>query len=80
MTTIAQMDLLITSLQSIRGTLAQDGNSVDAGEFGLLFDDALTDALATSSSMASVSEAETAEDTSTQSFDDFMAVNYWGPT
>ncbi len=78
MTTIAQMDLLITSLQSIRGTLAQDGNSVDAGEFGLLFDDALTDALATSSSMASVSEAETAEDTSTQSFDDFMAVNLLG--
>ena len=75
MTTIAQMDQLITSLQNIRATLAEDNSKNNTGDFGAMFDTALSNALEEPTPQMNVKAAAMAIDTPAQSFDDYMAMN-----
>ena len=75
MTTIAQMDQLITSLQNIRATLAEDNSKKDTGDFGAMFDTALGNALEEPVPQMNVNAAAMVNDFPAQSFDDFMAIN-----
>ncbi len=45
MTTIAQVDQLITSLQNIRAEIAEDNGKFHSGDFDAMFDTALSEAL-----------------------------------
>ena len=78
MTTIAQMDQLITSLQNIRATLAEDNSKNNTGDFGAMFDTALSNALEEPTPQMNVKAAAMAIDTPAQSFDDYMAMNLLG--
>ena len=75
MTTIAQMDQLITSLQNIRVTLAEDNGKVNTGDFGAMFDTALINALEEPAPQMNVNASAMVNDSPAQSFDDFMAMN-----
>ena len=75
MTTIAQMDLLITTLQNIRVTLAEDNGKNNTGDFGVMFDTALINALEEPAPQMNVNAAAMVNDSPAQSFDDFMAMN-----
>ena len=78
MTTIAQMDQLITSLQNIRATLAEDNSKNNTGDFGAMFDTALSNALVEPVPQMNVNAGAMAIDTPAQSFDDYMAMNLLG--
>jgi len=78
MTTIAQMDQLITSLQNIRATLAEDNSKNNNGDFGAMFDTALSNALEEPAPQMNVNAAGMANDSPAQSFDDYMAMNLLG--
>ena len=78
MTTIAQMDQLITSLQNIRATLAEDNSKNNTGDFGAMFDTALSNAFEEPTPQMNVNAAAMVNDSPTQSFDDFMAMNLLG--
>ncbi len=78
MTTIAQMDQLITSLQNIRATLAEDNSKNKNGDFGAMFDTALSNALEEPAPQMNVNAAAMVNDSPAQSFDDFMAMNLLG--
>ena len=78
MTTIAQMDQLITSLQNIRATLAEDNSKNNTGDFGAMFDTALHNALEEPAPQMNVNAAAMVNDAPAQSFDDFMAMNLLG--
>ena len=75
MTTIAQMDQLITSLQNIRATLAEDNSKNNTGDFSAMFDTALSNALEEPVPQMNVNAAAMVNDFPAQSFDDFMAIN-----
>ena len=78
MTTIAQMDQLITSLQNIRATLAEDNSKNNNADFGAMFDTALSNALEEPVPQMNVNAAAMVNDSPAQSFDDFMAMNLLG--
>ena len=78
MTTIAQMDQLITSLQNIRASIAEDTGKINTGDFGAMFDTALSDALEEPTPQMNVNAGAMAIDTPAQSFDDYMAMNLLG--
>ena len=78
MTTIAQMDQLITSLQNIRATLAEDNGKNITGDFGVMFDTALSNALEEPAQLMNVNGAAMVNDAPSQSFDDYMAMNLLG--
>jgi len=78
MTTIAQMDQLITSLQNIRATLAEDNGKNITGDIGVMFDTALSNALEEPAPQMNVNAAAMVNDSPAQSFDDFMAMNLLG--
>ena len=78
MNTIAQMDQLITSLQNIRATLAEDNGKKNTGDFGTMFDTALSEALEEPAPQMNVNAAAMVNDSPAQSFDDFMAMNLLG--
>ena len=78
MTTIAQMDQLITSLQNIRATLAEGNGQNNTGDFGAMFDTALSNALEEPVPQMNVNAAAMVNDSPAQSFDDFMAMNLLG--
>ena len=78
MTTIAQMDQLITSLQNIRATLSEDNSKNNTGDFGAMFDTALSNALEEPAPQMNVNAQAMVNDSPAQSFDDFMAMNLLG--
>jgi NAD(P)-dependent dehydrogenase (short-subunit alcohol dehydrogenase family) len=78
MTTIAQMDQLITSLQNIRATLAEDNSKNNTGDFSAMFDTALSNALEEPVPQMNVNAAAIVDDSPAQSFDDYMAMNLLG--
>ena len=78
MTTIAQMDQLITSLQNIRATLAEDNGKNNTGDFGAMFDTALSNALEEPAPQMNLNAAAMVNDVPAQSFDDYMAMNLLG--
>ena len=43
MTTISQMDRLINSLQNIRSSIAEDYGKINTGDFGAMFNTALSE-------------------------------------
>ena len=75
MTTIAQMDQLISSLQNIRASITEGNGKNNTGDFGAIFDTALSDALEEPVPLMNVNAAEMVNDAPGQSFDDYMAVN-----
>jgi len=75
MTTIAQMDQLITSLQNIRATLAEGNGQNNTGDFGAMFDTALSSALEEPAPQMNVNAAAMVNDSPAQSFDDYMAMD-----
>ena len=78
MTTIAQMDQLITSLQNIRATLAEDNSKNNNRDFGAMFDTALSNALVEPVPQMNVNAAAMVNDSPAQSFDDYMTMNLLG--
>ena len=78
MTTIAQMDQLITSLQNIRASIAEDYGKINTGGFGAMFDIALSEALEEPAPQMNVNAVAMANDAPAQSFDDYMAMNLLG--
>ena len=78
MTTIAQMDQLITSLQNIRATLAEDNSKNNNGDFGAMFDTALSNALEEPAPQMNVNAQAMDNDSPAQSFDDYMAMDLLG--
>jgi NAD(P)-dependent dehydrogenase (short-subunit alcohol dehydrogenase family) len=78
MTTIAQVDQLISSLQNIRASIAEDNGKINSGDFDVIFDTALNEALEKPTPQMNVNVAAMTIDTPAQSFDDYMAMNLLG--
>ena len=78
MTTIFQVGQLITSLQNIRASIAEDNGKINNDEFGALFDTALSEALEEPTTQMNVNAAAMTIDAPAQSFDDYMAMNLLG--
>ena len=78
MTTIAQMDQLITSLQNIRASISEGKSKNNNGDFGAMLDTALNEALEEPVPQMNVNAAAMAKDAPKQSFDDYMAMNLLG--
>ena len=78
MTTIAQVDQLITSLQNIRAEIAEDNGKFHSGDFDAMFDSALSEALEQPTPQMNVNVEAMTIDTPAQSYDDYMALNLLG--
>lgn len=78
MTTIAQMDQLITSLQNIRTSIAGDKAEGKTSEFKGLFEIALSEALEEPTALMNVNSAAMIDEPAEQSFNDYMAMNLLG--
>ena len=78
MTTIAQMDQLITNLQNIRASVSENSGKINTGEFGAMLDTALSEALEETALPMNVKALTIANDTPEQSFDDYISVNLLG--
>jgi hypothetical protein len=77
MTTIAQLDQCITSLQNITASITEGNGKINTGDFGAMFDTALSKALDKPTPQMNVNEGAMTIDTA-QSFDDYMAMNLLG--
>ena len=78
MTTISQMDRLINSLQNIRSSIAEDYGKINTGDFGAMFNTALSEALDEPAPELQGNAAVVTIDAPAQSFDDYMAMNLLG--